>query len=394
MPNRIQANLSPSAYRWLAAAAAAIGIAASVVTAQFFIVGLQRLEADAPARNALIAAGVLMIVTELAAFFLAALLPTRQLRALRAQLLLCAGLLVAFEGATIYLTQRTLAHSADAQHTSLQTRIAQAQASLHAQRSTIDNLRQNGATQSASKYNWIRQDGAQTLQRAAAMEPQTSALANQLAALQAQQRPTMTAALGHQGMLAYTVARALLVSGMGLVMCGAAGALLRAARMPTPAPAAITPVQQASPAPTPAPLPRASFASGTSASRWRALAAPMASVALAPVAFALPAALAAPVATAAPTVPTPAPTPKPPTAPQAPKAMPTAPTDTRYQQARAGVLDGSIKPSVRALHAAIGGSTVSIRALQQRLLREGVIERNGQGYRLNPRRPWVQVDLI
>ena len=57
MPNRIQANLSPSAYRWLAAAAAAIGIAASVVTAQFFIVGLQRLEADAPARNALIAAG-------------------------------------------------------------------------------------------------------------------------------------------------------------------------------------------------------------------------------------------------------------------------------------------------------------------------------------------------
>lgn len=394
MPNRIQANLSPSAYRWLAAAAAAIGIAASVVTAQFFIVGLQRLEADAPARNALIAAGVLMIVTELAAFFLAALLPTRQLRSLRAQLLLCAGLLVAFEGATIYLTQRTLAHSADAQHTSLQTRIAQAQASLHAQRSTIDNLRQNGAAQSASKYNWIRQDGAQTLQRAVAMEPQTIALANQLAALQAQQRPTMTAALGHQGMLAYTVARALLVSGMGLVMCGAAGALLRAARTPTPAPAAIAPVQQASPAPTPAPLPRASFASGTSASRWRALAAPMASVALAPVAFALPAALAAPVATAAPAVPMPAPTPKPPTAPQAPKAMPTAPTDTRYQQARDGVLDGSIKPSVRALHAAIGGSTVSIRALQQRLLREGVIERNGQGYRLNPRRPWVQVDLI
>ena len=394
MPNRIQANLSPSAYRWLAAAAAAIGIAASVVTAQFFIVGLQRLEADAPARQALIAAGVLMIVTELAAFFLAALLPTRQLRALRVQLLLCAGLLVAFEGATIYLTQRALAHSADAQHTSLQTRIAQAQASLHAQRSTIDNLRQNGATQSASKYNWIRQDGAQTLQRAAAMEPQTTALANQLAALQAQQRSTMTAALGHQGMLAYTVARALLVSGMGLVMCGAAGALLRAARMPTPAPAAITPVQQASPAPTPAPLPRASFASGASASRWRALAAPMASVALAPVAFALPAALAAPVATAAPTVPTPAPTPKPPTAPQAPKAMPTAPTDTRYQQARAGVLDGSIKPSVRALHAAIGGSTVSIRALQQQLLQERVIERHGQGYRLNSNRPWVQVNLI
>lgn len=41
-------------------------------------------------------------------------------------------------------------------------------------------------------------------------------------------------------------------------------------------------------------------------------------------------------------------------------------------------------PSVRALHTAVGGSTLSIRAYQQRLLDDGVIEKHGQGYRLRP----------
>ena len=85
-------HLAPWAYRTMAVAAAAIGIAASIVTARFFVAGLLQLEADAPARDALIAGGMLMIATELAAFFIAALLPTERLRALRVQLLLCEGL--------------------------------------------------------------------------------------------------------------------------------------------------------------------------------------------------------------------------------------------------------------------------------------------------------------
>ena len=369
-PTPAPAHLAPWAYRALAAAAGAIGLAASAVTAQFFIVGLQRLESDAPARDALVAAGVLMIVTELAAFFLAALLPAQQLRALRVQLLLCAGLLLAFEAATIYLTQRALAHTADAQHSSLQTRITQAQASLAAQQHTADALRANGAAQSASKYSWVRQDGAATLVRAAALEQQTSALARELAALQAQQRPTITAALGHTGMLAYSVARALLVSGMGLVMCGAAGALLRAARFASTA-------QQQPPPPPPPPrpapaLPRMTVAGA--ASRWRTVAAPLAGAVMAPVAFAFPAAIAAPVATA------------PQAAPISTTAQPPhhahCQADARYQRALAGVLDGSIKPSVRALHAAVGGSTLAMRAYQQQMLQDGVIERAGSGYRL------------
>lgn len=373
-------HLAPWAYRVLAVAAGAIGIAASAVTARFFVVALEQIEADAPARDALLAAGVLMIVTELSAFFLAALLPAQQLRALRVQLLLCAGLLVAFEGATIYIGQRAMQQAAQAQASSLQTRTEQAQASLDAQRQTAAALRSNGVTQSASKYSWVRQDGAATLQRAADIEQRTAPLAQELASLQAQQRPTLTSTLGHAGMLAYTVARALLVSCMGLVMCGAAGALLRAARhskdlQPKQAVALAAPVQPA--IKTAAPTLTVAGALG----RWRSVAAPLAGMAMAPVAFAVPAAIAAPAlpvlrSTPADTATTAAPP------PTVATAAPDAPVDARYERLRAGVLAGHVKPSVREMHASVGGSTLAMRDYQQRLVAEGAIERHGQGYRL------------
>ena len=373
-------HLTPWAYRTLAMAAGAIGIAASAVTAHFFVVALEQIEADAPARDALLAAGVLMIVTELAAFFLAALLPAQQLRALRVQLLLCAGLLVAFEGATIYIGQHAMQQTAQAQASSLQTRIQQAQASLQAQQQTAAALRSNGATQSDSKYSWVRQDGAATLQRAADIEQRTAPLAQELASLQAQQRPTLAGALGHTGMLAYTVARAVLVSCMGLVMCGAAGALLRAARhskelQPKQPVSLTTPAQPDTK--TVAPAVTVAGARG----RWRSVAAPLASMAMAPVAFAVPAAIAAPAllvlrSTPADIAATVAP------APTVATAAPDAPVDTRYQRLRAGVLAGHIKPSVRAMHASVGGSTLAMRDYQHRLVAEGAIERHGQGYRL------------
>ena len=364
-------HLAPWAYRVLAVAAGAIGIAASAVTARFFVVALEQIESDAPARDALLAAGVLMIVTELSAFFLAALLPAQQLRALRVQLLLCAGLLVAFEGVTIYVGQHAMQQAAQAQHSSLQTRITQAQASLQAQRETTAALRDNGATQSDSKYSWVRQDGAATLLRAASIEQRTAPLAQELATLQAQQRPTLTSTLGHAGMLAYTVARALLVALMGLVMCGAASALLRAARyssvLQSNKPAA--PAKPAQAAIKTVAVPAVTVASATG--KWRSVAAPLAGMAMAPVAFAVPA-LPAPTLPALHTTP----------AAPAATAAPDAHCDDRYQRVRTGVQQGHIKPSVRAMHAAVGGSTVAMRDYQQRLVAEGVIERHGQGYRL------------
>lgn len=386
------AHLAPWAYRLLATGAGAIGIAASIVTGQFFVAGLLQLEADAPARDALIAAGVLMIATELAAFFLAALLPTQRLRALRAQLLVCAGALVAFEGATIYLTQRAMQQVSDAQASSLHTRITHLQATLAAQRTTAAALRDNAATQSASRYSWVRQDGANTLRRAADIDQRTAPLAQELAALQAQQRPSIAAALGAIGALAYTVARAVLVSVMGLIMCGAAGALLRAARQAsapqakpavapaTPAQAAIKTVAQPGSTGTVAPVQKLPTASVASASgRWRSAAAmPLAVLAAPAVALTAPTVVAQPAAAVAPTSAaastTPAATPE--SAPASPSA------DARYQRLRTAVLAGHVKPSVRAMHAAVGGSTLAIREYQQRLADEGAIQRHGQGYRL------------
>ncbi|MEO8120129.1 MAG: hypothetical protein ABI606_12525, partial [Rhodoferax sp.] len=100
--------LSPGAYQLLAALAALIGLASSFVTAKFFVLGLERVEPDSLAREGLIAAGVLMVVTELAAFGLAALLPRAPLRELRWRLMMCGMLLLAFETATIFVTQVTL----------------------------------------------------------------------------------------------------------------------------------------------------------------------------------------------------------------------------------------------------------------------------------------------
>ena len=60
------------AYIALAAITATVGIASSAVTGKFFVLGLARLESDPVAREVLVAAGLLMIITELIAFGLSA----------------------------------------------------------------------------------------------------------------------------------------------------------------------------------------------------------------------------------------------------------------------------------------------------------------------------------
>jgi len=294
-------HLHPWAYRVLAALTGVIGLACSVVTAKFFILGLERTESDGLAREALIAAGVLMII-ELAAFGLAALLPRQTLRALRLRLVLLGLLLVGFECATIYVTQYVLVRGADAHSQGADSRIQQLQATLAGQRQAAAELRANGARDSASPYAWIRSAGAATLREAAALDARATPLARELADLQAQRRPTLTDALGQSGMLAYSAARALLISVMGLVMCGASGALLRAGRQRTTAAGqASVAIEAVTATETPAltsaqaaalalstELPRATVAPASS--RWRvSMAAPLSALAMAPVAWAVPA---------------------------------------------------------------------------------------------------------
>lgn len=363
-----QNNILPRwAYALLAGLTGALGLAASIVTARLFIVGLERIEPDAVARDVLIAAGVLMVATEVAALFLAALLPGQRLRAVRRWLLALGLLLLTFECSTIYLTQTTLAQGAQAQHQAQATRIAHLHSAIAAQQETVVALRTNGQTQSASQYVWIRQDGATTLRRAAELQTQTAPMVQELAKLQAQQRPTLDSTLGQTGMLVYTVARAVLICVMGLVMCAAAGALLRAAFCGVPVPV----VPKETMPTVPVPVPPAS-------AKWRSVTVPAIGMAIAPMTWAVPAVTVPTVP--APTVPVPA----------QPKATEEAQEDDaapapgpRYAAARAAVLDGNLSvPSVRAIQALVGGNTSTARAIQACLAAEGLIARHGQGYQL------------
>lgn len=61
-----------------------------------------------------------------------------------------------------------------------------------------------------------------------------------------------------------------------------------------------------------------------------------------------------------------------------------APVLDRYEQVKAGVMAGTLKPSVRSLQAAFGGSTDRAREDLGRLKAERLIEDRGRGlgYRL------------
>lgn len=217
-------------YSLLATVFGLVGICASAVTADFFIVGLLKLESDATARNALIAAGVLMIVAEVLAFGVAGLLPRQKMGSLRRKLIAFGLALLAFEIVTIYVTQVALAQTSNVQAQSTQTRITALEHSIASQRASAAALRLNADRQTASTHSWIRVEGAKSLKAAVELEKLATEQGVELAALQTTQRPTMTGILGHQGMVGYSVARALLISIVGIMMCAVAGALLRARR--------------------------------------------------------------------------------------------------------------------------------------------------------------------
>lgn len=425
MQHEHNTHLPAWAYFALAFITAAIGLAASGVTAQFFVIGLQQLEADELARDALVAAGILMILTELAAFGLAALLPTQRLRALRWQLMACGVLLVGFEGVTIYATQIALARTSENAHASIGSRISNLEQTIAAQRASAAALRAAGARDAESKYPWIRANSAETLRQAVAIERRMEPLSAELQKLHAQQRPTLKDALGDAGVLWYSVVRSLLISIMGLVMFGASGALLRAARagrvapalpaaaapgsaLPQPATAAPATVAQphSSAAPAnalPADVPQPLFGAGLG--KWQAGMA-VGAAALTPVAaFAAPSPLAqAPAqqhsgaqvastdSTSASTVAqeggstvwsTAQHTSS--TAQQPVQAQfdaIEAQRDTRYDHLKAGVAVGAIKPSVRGLQAVANMGTATARRYLEQMLAEGVIVKDGQGYTL------------
>ena len=261
-------------YMALAAMTATIGLAASGVTAKFFILGLERLEPDPMARSILVATGLLMIATELAAFGIAALLPANKLRSVRRKLIATGLLLLAFEAATICMTQGALDQASESAAMASTQRVQELQATIQARRAAAQSLRANGTQQSASSNSWTRTLGAAALRDALKVEDQIGPLASELAQLQAAERPTTASVLGAQGVVVYGLARGLLISAMGLVMFGVAGAFLRegmAINHGAPAAQPTAAIQQAKPAGPKMRLSAPALQDGTAAQAQRAV---------------------------------------------------------------------------------------------------------------------------
>ena len=138
----------------------------------------------------------------------------------------------------MFTAQRALEHVSVAQAGAQSARAAGLRAAIDSQRATLEQLRDNGARQSASGNAWRQHLGATALRASLASEQQTQALEVELASLQATSRPTLTGVLGESGAAAFAAARALLIGVMGLVLLSAAGQLWaagRAAAMPVQA---------------------------------------------------------------------------------------------------------------------------------------------------------------
>jgi hypothetical protein len=398
--------LSSGTYQLLAALAAIIGLASSFVTARFFVLGLERLEPDSLARESLIAAGMLMIVTELAAFGLAALLPKAQFRQLRWRLMMCGALLLGFEASTIYLTQVTLVKSSAAYGESVTSRIGDLRAGIESRRAAAEGLRANGARQSDSKHGTNRAAGAVALRQALDAERQIEPMAVELSRLLAAKTPTLEDALGEQGMLAYSVARAMLISAMGVVMFAAAGTLLRFARSASAGAAVIAVTAVAAVAPTVAVagarLTGVAPITPRTPSRLKSFAiagAPFAAIGFGSMGYVAPTVLppvtgysltgVAPTTAGAAVADAPVTQlhsvsrqSRPVAADESQSPDEEAPDRfaVRYSKVKSGVLDGSIKPSVRGIQSATGGGTLSVRRFLQQLAAEGVLEPHGRGW--------------
>jgi hypothetical protein len=223
-------HLSPRAYYALAVLASLVGLAASYVTIRLFALAIQQGESDGPARELLTLAAVLFVAAELAAVFIAGLLPVQRLRALRWQLTVCAVVLLAFEAVSLYGARVTLAQASESRAGAAEGRARQLRASIEANRSAAAALIAAGQRSSQSLIATSRADGAQSLRDAAALEAATARLTAELAQLEAARAPTPTAVFGESGVIALAVTQSLLVSGIGLVFLGAAGVLVRSAR--------------------------------------------------------------------------------------------------------------------------------------------------------------------
>lgn len=425
---------------------AGIGLASSTVNGALLVRGLELTEPDASSRVILIASSVLMIVTELVAFFLVALLPAARLHQLR----IIGVALWAFGVVTIFGTRLVLNHNADAAIAAHDMQVDNLKAVIASRSADAGRVRANGERQNASDNAWTRHLGTLAIARADAMERDIEPLREELVSLQAQQRTTLPRVLGPELALAQSIAMPVLISTIGLTLFGVSGMMLRR-RDDEPEPVAVTPIKSPDPLPgtvTPSvgtvepsvtgvypvhtahrtAVPAGAVPAVPQASNpmtaWRsiAVAVPLSAMSVSPQAVAAPAAQEVQVeagthseepAEMPPAVQQPV---EPvqadevireqsvqpeqievqhePAVTEAVTAPVTGMQDDCYQRLRVGVLDGQIKPSVRALREAGGVGTDKARRYLQQLAAEGLIAKEGQGYTLAQHPPGHTKDLF
>ncbi len=379
-------HLRPVTYYLLAVLAGLIGLAASYVTVRLFALAISATEQEGAARELLTLAAILFVSAELVACFIAGLVPVRRLRALRWQLIACAVALVAFEAVSIYGARVTLARASDGHAAAQEARAQHLRASIEAQRRSAAALVAAGELSSRSVLPSSRADGARSIRHAAELEATTARMVAELAQLEAARTPTASDVFGESGVIALAAAQSLLVSCIGLVFLGGAGALARAARdaQGADAPATAATPQRATVAVEQAQaLPTGAVAAVPSRGRT-ALAAGAGLMTLTP-AYSVAAPLQAPAAL--PTAATPL---QPDAATATRKASATVERDAvvgeddeaRFLRVKAGIEAGRIKPSIRAIYAAEGASQRVARRYLVELEQAGIIERMGRGYAL------------
>lgn len=367
-------HLRPVAYYALAGLAGLIGLSASAVTIQLFAEAIRVTEPEGHARELLALTAALFVVAELAAVFIAGLVPVRRLRALRWKLIAGAVLLVAFEAVSLYGARVALLHAAEAQAGAAQGRAEALRARIEASRRNAAALLAAGEVSSRSIIASSRAEGAQSIRDAAAMGSEVERLAAELAQVEAASVPTVATVYGQSGAVAMAVAQSLLISSIGLLFLGAAGALARAARDARASTAAGQPAAM---------MPSAAEQITTPTTHWKSWA----------MAIPLSSALSAPLAQAAMT----APDQQTASADAAADRIDargiadagaqlqidlTSHLDDRYQAVRADVLAGKIRPNASVLQDVLGiDRETALRYLCQ-LVDDGIIRRQGRGYRL------------
>lgn len=221
------AHLPRPVYALLALVCAVFGFWASVITLRYFEHGAQALEADEAARVLALAAALMFVAAEMAAFLIAAFLPVGKMWAQRWRLFGLAGAVLVLEVCTIVAVQLAITEGAEMGQQATVSRAQDLRNQIARIEANAATLRANAEKQNASTHAWVRQQGAQSAKEAARLDESTAELYAELGKTEGEKRPTLIGMLGERWALAYVVARGVLVSVVGLVFFGVAGAMWR-----------------------------------------------------------------------------------------------------------------------------------------------------------------------